>query len=101
MTTEHDESALLKLLEWIVRVDRESAKATVARLRSKRSARNQDVSLTGLTTVNIDFLRHYRPITNVVTRPTARIGHGYALTGHHELLIPWLAAALVEGERGG
>jgi hypothetical protein len=37
---------------------------------------------------------------NVVSRPTAGIGHGYALTGHHELLIPLLAAALVEGENG-
>jgi hypothetical protein len=63
-------------------------------------ARNQGVSLIGLTTVNIDFLRHYRPITNVVTRPTARIGRGYALTGHHELLIPLLAAAVIEASQG-
>jgi hypothetical protein len=46
--------------------------------------------------VNLDFLRHYRPLTNVVARPTAGTGRGYALTGHHELLIPLLAAALVE-----
>jgi hypothetical protein len=61
-------------------------------------ARNQSVSLSGLTTVNIDFLRQYRALTNVVSRPTARIGHGYALTGHHELLLPLLAAALIEGD---
>jgi hypothetical protein len=67
-------------------------------LKAVALARNQGVSLIGLTTVNIDFLRHYRPITNVVTRPTARIGRGYALTGHHELLIPLLAAAVIEGE---
>ena len=66
-------------------------------LKAVALARNQGVSLAGLTTVNIDFLRHYRPITNVVTRPTARIGHGYALTGHHELMIPLLAAVLIEG----
>jgi hypothetical protein len=49
-----------------------------------------------MTTVNLDFLRHYRPLTNVVTRPTMGSGKGYSLTGHHELLIPLLAAALVE-----
>jgi len=56
----------------------------------------------GITTVNLDFIQHYRPIQNVVMRPTAagegktrgRASHGYALTGHHELMIPLLAAAL-------
>lgn len=67
-------------------------------LKAVALARNLSVSLTGLTTVNIDFLRQYRPLTNVVSRPTARIGHGYALTGHHELLLPLLAAALIEGD---
>jgi hypothetical protein len=52
----------------------------------------------GLTTVNLDFLRQYRPQTNVVTRPTMGIGKGYSLTGHHEIMIPLLAAALVEAE---
>jgi hypothetical protein len=65
-------------------------------LKAVALARNQGHSLTGLTTVNIDFLRHYRPMTNVVTRPTAGVGRGYALTGHHELLLPLLAAALIE-----
>jgi hypothetical protein len=67
-------------------------------LKAVALARNQGHALDGLTTVNIDFLRQYRPITNVVARPTAAIGHGYALTGHHELLLPLLAAALIEGE---
>lgn len=62
--------------------------------------RNDDTSLDGLTTVNLDFLRHYRPMTNVVTRPTAGIGRGFSLTGHHELLIPLIAAALIEGSDG-
>ena len=53
-------------------------------------------ALDGLTTVNLDFLRQYRPQTNVVTRPTMGIGKGYSLTGHHEIMIPLLAAALVE-----
>jgi len=65
-------------------------------LKAVALARNQGHSLSGLTTVDIDFLRHYRPMTNVVTRPTAGVGRGYALTGHHELLLPLLAAALIE-----
>ncbi len=69
-------------------------------LKAVALARNAGRSLDGLTTVNLDFLRHYRPQTNVVTRPTAGVGHGYSLTGHHEILIPLLAAALVEGADG-
>jgi hypothetical protein len=65
-------------------------------LKAVAVARNEGRSLDGLTTVNLDFLRHYRPLTNVVSRPTAGTGRGYSLTGHHELLIPLLAAALVE-----
>lgn len=67
-------------------------------LKAVAVARNEGRSLAGLTTVNLDFLRHYRPQVNVVTRPTAGVGKGYALTGHHELLIPLLAAALIEGD---
>jgi len=65
-------------------------------LKAVAIARNEGRSLDGLTTVNLDFLRHYRPLTNVVTRPTSGSGKGYSLTGHHELMIPLLAAALVE-----
>jgi hypothetical protein len=65
-------------------------------LKAVALARNQGHGLADLTTVNIDFLRHYRPLTNVVLRPTAGTGRGYALTGHHEILIPLIAAALVE-----
>lgn len=54
-----------------------------------------------ITTVNLDFIQHYRPTQNVLLRPTAGRGsRGYALTGHHELMIPLLAAALREGRRG-
>jgi hypothetical protein len=67
-------------------------------LKAVALARNQGHDLTGLTTVNLDFLRLYRPQTNVVTRPTAGIGRGFSLTGHHEVLIPLLAAALVESD---
>jgi hypothetical protein len=65
-------------------------------LKAVALARNQGHDLAGLTTVNIDFLRHYRPLTNVVSRPTAGVGRGYSITGHHELLLPLLAAALIE-----
>ena len=65
-------------------------------LKAVAIARNEGRSLDGLTTVNLDFLRHYRPLTNVVSRPTAGNGRGFSLTGHHELLIPLLAAALIE-----
>jgi hypothetical protein len=67
-------------------------------LKAVALARNQGHLLAGLTTVNIDFLRQYRAMTNVVTRPTAGTGIGYALTGHHELLLPLLAAAVIESE---
>ena len=65
-------------------------------LKAVALARHEGHDLTGLTTVNIDFIRHYRPITNVVTRPTAGVGRGYSLVSHHELLLPLLAAALIE-----
>ncbi len=48
------------------------------------------------TTVNMDFIRHYRPMTNVVKRPTKRGGRGYHLTGHHEIMVPLLVAAMKE-----
>jgi hypothetical protein len=63
-------------------------------LKAVALARNRGVSLDGLTTVNLDFVRLYRPSTNVVSRPVAGTGRGYSLVGHHELMIPLLAAAL-------
>jgi hypothetical protein len=70
-------------------------------LKAVALARNAGCSLDGLTTVNIDFLRHYRPLTNVVVRPTQGTGQGFALTGHHEILLPLLAAALIEADAVG
>ena len=68
-------------------------------LKAVALARNQGASLDRLTTVNIDFMRMYRPQTNVVTRPVAGTGgSGISLVGHHEVLIPLIAAALIEGE---
>jgi hypothetical protein len=65
-------------------------------LKAVAIARNQGASLDQLTTVNMDFTRLYRPQTNVVSRPVAGVGKGYSLVGHHEIMIPLLAAALVE-----
>jgi hypothetical protein len=65
-------------------------------LKAVALARNRGIALAGITTVNLDFIRSYRPQTNVVSRPTAGTGRGYSLVGHHEIMIPLLAAALVE-----
>mgnify|MGYP006920676530 CR=1 FL=1 len=65
-------------------------------LKAVALARNRGISLAGLTTVNFDFIRSYRALTNVVSRPVAGIGKGYSLVGHHEILIPLLAAALAD-----
>jgi hypothetical protein len=66
-------------------------------LKAVALVRNRGISLDGLTTVNLDFIRQYRPQTNVVHRPTMGVGKGYSLVGHHELMIPLLAAGLIEG----
>jgi hypothetical protein len=65
-------------------------------LKAVALARNRGLALEGLTTVNLDFVRGYRPTTNVVMRPTAGTGRGYSLIGHHELMIPLLAAAVID-----
>ena len=65
-------------------------------LKAVALARNRGAALDGLTTVNLDFARLYRPQTNVVSRPVAGIGKGYSLVGHHEIMIPLLAAALID-----
>jgi hypothetical protein len=66
-------------------------------LKAVALARNRGADLSGLTTVNIDFLRMYRPQTNVVSRPVAGTdGVGISLVGHHEILIPLIAAAVIE-----
>jgi len=68
-------------------------------LKSVSVVRNLEYPLADFTTVNFDFLQHYRPKLNVVERPHARSGgRGFAVTGHHELMIPLLAAALVESD---
>ncbi len=68
-------------------------------LKTVTLGRNLGRSLKRITTVNMDFLPHYRPLTNVVKRPTQKGGKGYNLIGHHELMVPLLAAAVLEGLR--
>jgi hypothetical protein len=65
-------------------------------LKAVTLARNLGHDLSDFATANLDFIQSYRPNTNVVQRPTRGVGRGYSLTGHHEILVPLLAAALVE-----
>lgn len=58
--------------------------------------RNLGYKVEKFTTVNMDFIQHYRPLTNVVRRPTMGGGAGYRLTGHHEIMVPLLYAAIME-----
>ena len=66
-------------------------------LKAVSVVRNLGHPLARFATVNFDFLQHYRPRVNVVERPHARSGgRGFSITGHHELMLPLLAAILVE-----
>ncbi len=68
-------------------------------LKAVSAVRNLGYPLENFTTANFDFLQHYRPSVNVVQRPHASAGGaGHAITGHHEVMIPLLAAALIEME---
>ncbi len=58
--------------------------------------RNSGQALQDFTTANLDFIQHYRPTENVLKRPVKNGGRGIAITGHHEIMIPLLAAWLVE-----
>ena len=65
-------------------------------LKAVTLARNLGHRVKDFTTANFDFIQSYRPNTNVVHRPTKGVGRGYSLTGHHEIMIPLLAAMLIE-----
>jgi hypothetical protein len=65
-------------------------------LKALSLARNQGYRVRNFTAVNMDFIPHYRPLTNVVRRPTLAGGKGFHLTGHHEIMFPLLAAAILE-----
>ena len=65
-------------------------------LKAVTVVRNLGHSLQDFTTANFDFIQHYRPMTNVVRRPVAGgAGRGHSVIGHHELMIPLLAASIV------
>jgi len=66
-------------------------------LKAVSLVRNLGFNVKNFTTVNMDFIRHYRPMTNVVQRPTLEGGEGYSLVGHHEIMFPLLASAVIEG----
>jgi hypothetical protein len=66
-------------------------------LKALTLVRNQGYGVKNFTTVNLDFIAHYRPLTNVVRRPTVEGGKGFHFTGHHEIMFPLLTAAILEG----
>ncbi|MGD9821607.1 MAG: hypothetical protein AB7U27_08640 [Aminobacteriaceae bacterium] len=65
-------------------------------LKALSLARNLGHPVRNFTTVNMDMIQYYRPTVNVVQRPVLAGGRGYSLTGHHEIMIPLLAAAVCE-----
>ncbi|MEW6215239.1 MAG: hypothetical protein AB1478_08600 [Nitrospirota bacterium] len=65
-------------------------------LKALTVARNLGNTVETITTVNMDFIQHYRPRENVLRRPTMKKGAAYALTGHHEIMFPLLTAAIIE-----
>jgi hypothetical protein len=65
-------------------------------LKAVTLVRNMGHPLENFTTVNMDFIQHYRPMTNVVSRPTAGGGQGFNLVGHHEIMVPLIAAGVIE-----
>jgi hypothetical protein len=68
-------------------------------LKAVTVVRNLGYPLEDFTTANFDFIQGYRPNTNVVRRPTAGgAGRGFSLTGHHEIMIPLLAAQILCGD---
>lgn len=72
-------------------------------LKALTLARNLGHPVQNLTTVNMDFIRQYRPLANVVDRPTAKGGTGINLVGHHEIMLPLIAAGIIEdlGQKTG
>jgi len=65
-------------------------------LKALSIAQNLGCRVENFSTANFDMIQHYRPLQNVVKRPTAGSGKGYTITGHHEINIPLFAAAVLE-----
>ncbi|MFQ6003013.1 MAG: hypothetical protein ACE5KJ_04640, partial [Candidatus Zixiibacteriota bacterium] len=70
-------------------------------LKALSVARNIKGKVENFTTANFDMIQHYRPNLNVVLRPTQKSGQGFSFSGHHEILIPFLAWALKAMESTG
>ena len=70
-------------------------------LKALSVARNLGHTVDKITTANLDFIQHYRPRENVLKRPTQRGGRAIALTGHHEIMLPLVAAALKQAPDAG
>ncbi len=65
-------------------------------LKALSIAQNLGYHVENFSTANFDMTQHYRPLQNVVKRPTSGSGKGYTLTGHHEINIPLFAAAVLD-----
>jgi hypothetical protein len=65
-------------------------------LKALSIAQNMGYHVDGFTTANFDMTQHYRPLQNVVKRPTAGDSRGLTITGHHEIMIPLLAAGILD-----
>lgn len=65
-------------------------------LKALTVVRNLGRPVVNFTTVNLDMQQHYRPLQNVVKRPAGTSSRGYSLTGHHEIMLPLLAHAILE-----
>jgi hypothetical protein len=65
-------------------------------LKALTVARNSHSPVNAFTTANFDMIRHYRPRVNVIERPTQDGGRGFTFLGHHEIMIPFVAAAIKE-----
>jgi hypothetical protein len=65
-------------------------------LKALSIAQNLGYHVDHFTTANFDMQQHYRPLTNVVKRPTSGDSRGYSVTGHHEIMIPLLAAGILD-----
>jgi len=65
-------------------------------LKALNLARNLGNRVKDFTTANFDMLQHYRPQQNIVSRPVADSGKGYYIIGHHEIMLPLLAQAIIE-----
>jgi hypothetical protein len=65
-------------------------------LKALSIAQNLGHHVDRFTTANFDMNQHYRPMLNVVKRPTSGSGEGFNIIGHHEINIPLLAAAVLD-----